>query len=186
MEEKKPKKIIRKAADQAETTAPVKGGSTIGLRIGSAVLWAIAIACEVLCILLLNGTLYVPISLMAALIIGIVIDLICVVIAAMLWKKANRIKPMKKEGNKVGFYLWSQLGLIMAIACFLPLIVILLKNKDLDKKTKRIVAVVAIVAMVLAGAFHRLRSHLRRRKGQCGEPDRRRCVLDCFRQKIPY
>lgn len=134
MEEKKPKKIIRKAADQAETTAPVKGGSTIGLRIGSAVLWAIAIACEVLCILLLNGTLYVPISLMAALIIGIVIDLICVVIAAMLWKKANRIKPMKKEGNKVGFYLWSQLGLIMAIACFLPLIVILLKNKDLDKK----------------------------------------------------
>lgn len=90
MEEKKPKKIIRKAADQAETTAPVKGGSTIGLRIGSAVLWAIAIACEVLCILLLNGTLYVPISLMAALIIGIVIDLICVVIAAMLWKKATK------------------------------------------------------------------------------------------------
>lgn len=38
MEEKKPKKIIRKAADQSETTAPVKGGSTIGLRIGSAVL----------------------------------------------------------------------------------------------------------------------------------------------------
>ena len=29
MEEKKPKKIIRKAADQAETTEPVKGGSSM-------------------------------------------------------------------------------------------------------------------------------------------------------------
>ena len=118
MEEKKTKKIVRKDAENKEAAAPAKSGSTVGLRIGSVVLWAVAIACEVLCILLLNGTFYVPISMMAALIIGIVIDLVCVVVAAMLWKKANRIKPMKKEGNKVGFYLWSQLGLIMAIACF--------------------------------------------------------------------
>ena len=153
MEEKKTKKIVRKDAESKEASAPAKSGSTVGLRIGSVVLWAVALACEVLCILLLNGTFYVPISMMTALIIGIVIDLVCVVVAAMLWKKANRIKPMKKEGNKVGFYLWSQLGLIMAITCFLPLIVILLKNKELDKKTKRIVAVVAIVAMMLAGAL---------------------------------
>lgn len=101
MEEKKTKKIVRKDAENKEAAAPAKSGSTVGLRIGSVVLWAVAIACEVLCILLLNGTFYVPISMMAALIIGIVIDLVCVVVAAMLWKKANRIKPMK-EGRQQG------------------------------------------------------------------------------------
>ena len=48
MEEKKTKKIVRKDAENKEAAAPAKSGSTVGLRIGSDVLWAVALACEVL------------------------------------------------------------------------------------------------------------------------------------------
>jgi hypothetical protein len=84
------------------------------------------------------------------LILFIVLDLIFAIIAAQLWKRANRISPMS-EKNKFLFYLWNELGVIMAIICFLPLIIFLLKDKKLDKKTKIIATVVAIVAMLVAG-----------------------------------
>ncbi len=44
------------------------------------------------------------------------------------------------------------MGLIVAILCFVPLIFLLLTNKDLDKKTKTIAAVAAAVALLIGGA----------------------------------
>ena len=134
---------------------PVKG-SALGYRIGAAVLWLLAIACEVLAIMALlkdfafrfthNGNTNMVITL----IIFIVLDLILCIIAAQLWKRANHIDP-PSEKNKFLFYLVSELGVIMACICFIPLIIVLLKNNKLDKKSKIIVTVVAIAALLITG-----------------------------------
>lgn len=51
------------------------------------------------------------------------------------------------------FFLWNNMGLIASVICFLPIVILLLANKDLDGKTKKIVTVVAAIALVLASLF---------------------------------
>lgn len=161
-EEKKAAKKVDEAAEAVAEPAekpaqnvvqaePAKGNS-VTYRILAFVLWALAIACEVLAIMALLDYMYPPfgMSKVLFLIIMIVLDLILAIVAAQLWKKANRIKPMSGK-NKVLFYLWSELGVIMACICFLPLIILLLKDKKLDKKSKIIVSIVAIVALLITG-----------------------------------
>ena len=135
------------------TTAVVSAAdksSATTKRIFSAILWIIALAAEIGAILILNGTWYVPAENLMLFLIGlVVIDLILVVIGALLWKSANRLDPPSKK-KKFSFFLLSQMGLIAAIICFLPLIILLLKNKDMDAKTKKIVSIVAAVALVIA------------------------------------
>ena len=145
----------RKKEQKVVQAEPVKG-SAAGYRIGAIVLWLLAITCEILAILALtknftsrftqNGN-----TNMLILLIGlIVLDFIFAVVAAQLWKRANRIKPMS-EKNKFLFYLWNELGVIMACICFIPLIILLLKNNKLDKKTKTLVTIIAAVALLIAG-----------------------------------
>ena len=45
------------------------------------------------------------------------------------------------------------MGLIASVICFLPIVILLLANKDLDGKTKKIVTVVAAIALVLAFTY---------------------------------
>lgn len=155
-EEKKPASASgkKKKADVPRETnsaprADRKSADT-GLRIAAFVLWALAIGFEILTILLLNGTLYIPGNLMTWLIVGIVLDLICVVIGSLLWKKANRIDPASRK-DKARFFLQNQLGVIMAVIAFLPLIIILFRNKNLDPKVRKILTVIACIALVAAG-----------------------------------
>ena len=135
------------------TTAVVSAAnksSATTKRIFSIILWIVALAAEVGAILMLNGTWYVPADKQMMFLIGlVVIDLILVVIGALLWKSANRLDPPSKK-KKLSFFLLSQMGLIAAIICFLPLIILLLKNKDMDAKTKKLVSIVAAVALVIA------------------------------------
>ena len=140
----KPVETLSKKEEKSKATT---------LRIISAILWVFAIGFEVLAILFLFKKLYVPwLPQMWAMIICIVLDLICCVIAALLWKKASHLDPFRKTGNKVGFFILTQLGVIMAAICFIPLIILVLLSKDkLDKKSKIIVTVVAIVALLVAG-----------------------------------
>ena len=126
-------------------------GNAGGLRIGAVCLWVLALVFEILALLVLNGK--ISLSFMPTLwqlILFIVLDLACVIIGAQLWKKANHIKPAS-EKNKLLFWLWNNMGVIAAVICFLPLIILLLANKDLDKKTKAIAVVVAIVALLIGG-----------------------------------
>ncbi len=120
-----------------------------GLRIGAVVLWVLAIALEVLTILLINGTLYIPGNSMLYIIIGIVLDLAFVIIGSQLWKKANRIDPCS-EKKKLKFFLWNQMGVIAAVLAFFPLVLLLLKEDDLDPKTKKILSIIAAIAMLLS------------------------------------
>ncbi len=148
------KKPAEEKAKQPEIkTAKPSGGSSVGYRIGAAVLWVLALLCEVGAILVLTGSLslkFIGLEKTAALIVFIVLDFVLAVVAAQLWKKANHINPPSKK-NKVVFYLVSELGVIMAVICFLPLIILLLKDKELDKKSKIIVTIVAVVALLIAG-----------------------------------
>jgi hypothetical protein len=137
------------AAAEGSGRVPKGKGGAAGMRFGAVILWVVAIAFEVLTILVLNKTLYLPGNFMMWLIIGIGADLVCVVIGSLLWKKANRVDPAS-EKNKLKFFLWNQMGVIASIIAFLPLIVLLITNKDLDAKTKKIVTAVAGVALAAA------------------------------------
>jgi hypothetical protein len=68
----------------------------------------------------------------------------------MLWKKANRLDPAS-EHDKVKFFIQNQLGAILGVLAFLPLVILIFSNKDLDGKTKTIAGAITVVAMLVAG-----------------------------------
>ncbi|MFS0893524.1 hypothetical protein [Microbacterium sp. 179-I 3D3 NHS] len=78
-----------------------------------------------------------------------------VVIAALsitgsvLWKKANRLDPARKS-DTVRFFVQNQLGAIIAVVAFLPLIILVFLNKDMDKGQKTTAGIVGIVLAALA------------------------------------
>ena len=72
------------------------------------------------------------------------------VIGSQLWKKANHIDPAS-EKNKVKFWLWNNLGTVVSIIAFLPLIIFIFKDEKLDKKSKGILGGIAIAALAIAG-----------------------------------
>ncbi len=153
MAEKKQHKLV--AAEGGTETRKMKEakpvGNAGGLRAGAIVLWLLGVVFEVLALLVLNGKINIGfMSSMAQLIAFIVLDLICLVIGSFLWKKANRIDPAS-EKNKLKFWLWNNMGLIAALVCFVPVIILLLTNKNLDKKTKTIATVVAVIALLIGG-----------------------------------
>jgi len=69
-----------------------------------------------------------------------------------LWKQANRLDPASKE-NKAAFFVQNQLGAIITIVAFVPLIVLIFLNKDMDGKQKGIAGAVGIVLLLVAGFF---------------------------------
>ncbi len=126
-------------------------GNASGLRAGAIILWVVAFIFEILALLVVLGKINLNfIPTLWQLIIFLVLDLACVIIGSQLWKKANHIKPAS-EKNKVKFWLWNNMGVIVCVICFLPIIIVLLTNKELDKKTKVIAVVVAIIALLIGG-----------------------------------
>lgn len=158
MAEKKKKKIV--SADtgeevaagsrkRAKAAAPV--GNATGLRIGAIALWVVALAFEVVAILILNGTINMTfMPSIWQLIIALVLDLACVIIGSQLWKKANHIKPAS-EKNKFLFWLWNNMGVIVCAIAFIPFAILALTDKKADKKTKAIATVAAVIALLIGG-----------------------------------
>ena len=148
-----PKKVVRVESTGAskdgkpswQPTAQAKSQATT-FRIIALLLWALAIAGEVFAIFwILKQT---PIN-MVYLIIAIVVIGILAVIGSLLWKRANTLDPAS-ESNPVGFFIQNQLGAIIGILAFLPLIVLIFMNKDMDKQQKTIAGAVGIVVMLIA------------------------------------
>ncbi|MBO4289997.1 MAG: hypothetical protein J5865_07885 [Lachnospiraceae bacterium] len=147
-----PKKPAAKEEGSNLQQAKPKGSST-GYRIGAIALWVVALGLEIVAIMILLGKIkmnFLGLSSLAQIIVFLVLDLICVVIGSQLWKKANHISPMSKK-NKTLFWIWNNMGVIVAVACFLPFIIIALSNKNTDKKTRVVATVVAIIALLIAG-----------------------------------
>lgn len=146
---------VKSQTDGENVTRPMKEakevGNAGGKRAVAIVLWILALACEVVALLILLGkivlnfcpTLYQAIGLL-------VIDFILVVVGSQFWKKANHIDPVSKK-DKVKFFLWNNMGVIVCCIAFVPFIVIVLLNKDLDKKTKAITSVAAVICLLIGG-----------------------------------
>ena len=156
MAEKKEHKIVQaqpiengKDGKVVQAAKPV--GNATGLRVGAIILWVVAFIFEILAYLVVIGKINLTfLPQLWQLIIFLVLDLACVIVGSQLWKKANHIKPAS-EANKVKFWLWNNMGVIVCVICFLPIIILMLANKDLDKKTKVIAVVVAIIALLIGG-----------------------------------
>lgn len=116
------------------------------LRIFAIISWILAIGSEVGAIIMLGQN---PVS-TTWLIVFIVIALIFAVIGSQLWKKANRLDPAS-EKEKVKFFIQNQLGAIISVIAFLPLVILIFTNKNLSGKQKGLVGSIAVVALVIAG-----------------------------------
>lgn len=116
------------------------------LRLIAGILWALGIGAQIWAITLLFKQ---PIT-MWLIIVLIVVDLALVVIGSMLWKKSNRLDPAS-EKKPFLFFMQSQLGMITAIIAFLPLVIFILTNKNIDKKQKAILGSIAGAALLIAG-----------------------------------
>lgn len=151
------KHTVVKAEGSASTNPTIKpapeSGNAMGLRIGAVVLWLVAIGLEILAVMILNGSVtmgFLPLPTVAQIVIALVLDLVCVIIGAQLWKKSNRIDPAS-EKNKVKFWLWNNMGVIACVVAFVPFLILTLTNKNADAKLKKIATIVAIVALLIGG-----------------------------------
>ncbi len=115
------------------------------LRLFAFLAWFVAMGGQAFAILKLikNDTL-------VWLIVAIVVILALAITGSMLWKKANKLDPAS-EKDKVKFFVQNQLGAIMGVLAFLPLVILIFTNKDLDGKTKGIAGSIAVIAMLAAG-----------------------------------
>ena len=118
------------------------------LRIFAVLAWIVAIGGEAAGIYLLkqhkfdNGNL--------PLLIGILVAIAVFAIAgSMLWKAANRHDPASKA-DTFRYFVQNQLGAIITLLAFLPLIVLILMDKDMDPKNKQIAGGIGAVLAVLA------------------------------------
>lgn len=157
--ESSPKKVnyTIKPADPEGSPNPAKPAQgksgAAGYRIGAVILWLAAIAFEVIAVLLLVGKIeWTFMSTLALIIIALVLDLICVIAGSLLWKKSNLLDPASGK-NKLKFWLWNNMGLIVCAFAFIPFVIIALTNKNADKKTKTVAAIVAVIALLIGGLF---------------------------------
>lgn len=121
-------------------------GKAKNLRIVAIISWIVAIGLEIFAIMLLRK---VPVN-MTWLIVLIIADLIFAVIGSILWKRSNRLDPAS-EKDKTKFFIQNQLGAIISVIAFLPLVILIFTNKNLSGKQKGIVGSIAAIALVIAG-----------------------------------
>jgi len=118
------------------------------LRIFAALSWLVAIGGEIAGIVLLLKNRFDEGNLV--LLIGILVVVAIFAIAgSLLWKKANKHDPAS-EAEKFKFFVQNQLGAIMAVIAFLPLLVLIFMDKDMDPKNKKIAGGVGVALALLA------------------------------------
>ena len=118
------------------------------LRIVAALSWIVAIGGEVAGVVLLYRHTFDHGNL--ALLVGILAGIAIFAIAgSLMWKAANRRDPAR-EAEKFRFFVQNQLGAIITLVAFVPLVVLIFMDKDLDPRNKRIAGGVGVVLAVLA------------------------------------
>lgn len=120
-------------------------------RIASIALWILGILMEVFCFLVIKSVWHLPGNPLTWLIIFLLLDLVFVLIGSQLWKHANHVDPPSKA-NKFLYWLQTDLGTIMAVIAFMPIIILLLTDKNLDKNTKTVGSIIAVIALAAAAA----------------------------------
>jgi hypothetical protein len=116
------------------------------LRLLAALAWIVAIGGEIAGIVMLRQPRFDHGNL--SLLIGILVGIAIFAIAgSLMWKAANRHDPARaSEPGK--FFFQNQLGAIITLIAFLPLIVLIFMDKDMDPKNKKVAGVVGAVLAV--------------------------------------
>ena len=152
--EHKVTQVGQQSANKEELLAVTKKNA-MPYRIGAIVLWVLAVACEIMAILVFVHKLQFKFTAdnpgwwicWGAFLL---LDLIFVIVDSQLWKKGNHLDPASAK-NKTKFWLHNNLGVIVAILAFLPFIIIVLTDKKADKKFKTIAVAAAAAALIIGG-----------------------------------
>jgi hypothetical protein len=167
MQDRPEKKVVRVGSDTASQvggpqvgsgSASPGGGSTwrptpeaksqaTTFRIVALVLWLLAIAGELFAIFWVLKQHPVNTIL---LIVAIVVIGVLAIVGDVLWKRANRLDPAS-TAEPVRFFIQNQLGAILAIVAFLPLIVMIFLNKNMTAQQKGIAGSIGVVVFAVAG-----------------------------------
>ncbi|MBC9925995.1 MULTISPECIES: mechanosensitive ion channel family protein [unclassified Leucobacter] len=127
-------------------TAEAKSQAT-RLRIFAWVAWVAAIGLEAWAIF---GVLRQnPVTMWLLILLIVVIGTLAVT-GSLLWKQANRLDPASRE-DSIRFFVQNQLGAIVTVIAFLPLIILIFLNKDMSGKQKALAGGLGIVVLLVAG-----------------------------------
>ncbi len=131
-------------AKRVWSPTPESKKKATNLRIVAWVAWILAIGLEITAVVLLLrrdepkvGLLIVALVVMAALAVA----------GNLAWRKANRLDPAS-EKNKTRFFIQNQLGVFMTVLAFLPLVILVFADKNLDGKEKALVGGIGAVLLV--------------------------------------
>ena len=144
-----------KASDDAKAGATTK-------RVIAFILWVLAIILEGAGIWYLltqargtnvdgePNTGFIPSEYLFWALIGLLVVIgILVVIGSQLWKAANHADPASRQ-EKFKYFVQNQLGALIPIIAFVPIIIVILLNKNLDSRTKGFAGAVGAVVLVAA------------------------------------
>jgi hypothetical protein len=126
------------------------------LRIFAAIAWIVAIGGEIAGVVLLYRHTFDHGNL--PLLIGILVGIgIFAIAGSLMWKAANKHDPASKA-EPFRFFVQNQLGAIITLIAFVPLIVLIFLDKDMDPKNKKIAGgagiVVAVIATLIGVSYH--------------------------------
>jgi hypothetical protein len=118
------------------------------LRIFAVLSWIVAIGGEVAGIIFLRQGRFDHGNL--PLLIGILVGIAIFAIAgSLMWKAANKQDPARRS-EPAKFFFQNQLGAIITVIAFLPLLVLIFMDKDMDPKNKKIAG--GLGALLAVGA----------------------------------
>jgi hypothetical protein len=118
------------------------------LRLFAAIAWIVAIGTEIAGVVLLRQHRFDHGNL--PLLIGLLVVIAVFAIAgSFLWKAANKQDPAR-QSDAARFFFQNQLGAIITVIAFLPLIVLIFMDKDMDPKNKKIAGGIGV--LLAAGA----------------------------------
>jgi len=118
------------------------------LRLFAAISWIIAIGTEVAGIVMLRQHRFDHGNL--PLLIGLLVVIAVFALAgSLMWKAANKHDPASKA-DTARFFFQNQLGAIITVIAFLPLIVLIFMDKDMDPKNKKIAGGIGVALAALA------------------------------------
>jgi hypothetical protein len=138
------------AADITKDWQATQGqkSSATRLRIFAAISWIIAIGGEIAGVVLLYQHKFDQGNL--PLLIGILVGIAIFAIAGnLLWKAANRHDPAR-AADKFRFFFQNQLGAIITLIAFLPLVFLIFTDKNMDPQSKKVAGGVGAVLAVIA------------------------------------
>lgn len=123
-------------------------GAAKRLRIYAALSWVVAIGTEIAGVVMLRQGRFDQGNL--ALLIGILVVIAVFAIAgSLMWKKANTHDPASRADG-FRFFVQNQLGAIVTVIAFLPLLALIFLDKDMDPKNKKIAGGVGVALALLA------------------------------------